>query len=381
MRWLELCVMDTVKQRAIDEGFMRRALRLARKGAGRVSPNPLVGAVIVKNGRIIGEGWHQRCGENHAEINAIQSATEAIDGSTFYVTLEPCSHHGRTPPCADALVACRPARVVVGTSDPNPLVSGRGMEILRKGEIETEIGVLEDACVEINRFFFQYIRTRLPWVTLKFAQTLDGRIATASGDSRWVSSPSSLRFAHRLRAVHDAVLVGGGTVRADNPKLNCRLVKGRDPLRVVLDSRLSLPADREIFSDQGRTIVACIAPAAVKKKDSLKKMGVEVLEIEGDGKNHVSLPRLLRALGEREITSLLVEGGAGVATAFLQENLVDQLLMIVAPKIVGTGTSAIGDLGIEKMADARRFSFRKVTRRGDDLIIDIRPSLQRNPDK
>ncbi len=371
--------MDAVKQRVIDEGFMRRALKLAEKGAGCVSPNPLVGAVIVKNGMVIGEGWHQRCGENHAEINAIQSATEPIEGATFYVTLEPCSHHGRTPPCAVALAAHRPARVVVGTSDPNPLVSGRGMEILRKGGIETEIGVLEDACLEINRFFFKYIRTRLPFVSLKFAQTLDGRIATASGDSRWISSPSSLRFAHRLRAIHDAVLVGAGTVRADNPKLNCRLARGRDPLRIVLDSRLSLPADREIFSDKGRTIVACIAPALAKKKDSLEKMGVEVLEIEGE--NHVSLPKLLRALGKREITSLLVEGGAGIATAFLKENLVDQLLMIIAPKIVGTGTSAIGKLGIDKMADALHFSYRKVSRRGDDLIIDIRPALQRNPDE
>ncbi len=373
--------MESKKPRTENEKFMRRALLLARKGAGSVSPNPLVGAVIVKDGRIIGEGWHQHCGENHAEINAIQSATEPIEGSTFYVTLEPCSHHGRTPPCADALVAHRPARVVVGTSDPNPLVSGRGMEILRKGGIETEIGVLEDACLEINRFFFTYIRTRLPYVALKFAQTLDGRIATASGDSRWISSPASLRFAHRLRAIHDAVLVGAGTVRADNPKLNCRLVKGRDPLRIVLDSRLGLPADREIFSDQGRTIVACIAPAPVKKKESLEKMGVEVIEIEGDGENHVSLPKLLQELGKREITSLLVEGGAGIATAFLKENLVDQLLMIVAPKIVGTGTNAIGELGIDKMADALHFSYRKVSRRGDDLIIDIRPALQRNPDK
>ena len=365
--------MESKKQRTEDETFMRRALRLARKGAGRVSPNPLVGAVIVKEGRIIGEGWHQRCGENHAEINAIQSATESIEGADFYVTLEPCSHYGRTPPCADALVERRPARVIVGTLDPNPLVSGRGMDILRKGGIETDVGVLEKECVEMNRFFFRYIRTRKPWVTLKFAETLDGRIATPSGDSRWISSPLSLRFAHQLRANHDAVLVGAGTVRSDNPKLNCRLVKGRDPLRIVLDARLSLPLDREVFSDQGRTIVVCTAPAPAKKKESLEKMGVEVIEMEGDAENHVVLPKLLRALGEREITSLLVEGGAGIATAFLKENLVDQLLVIIAPKIVGEGISAIRELGVEKMADALHFSYKKVSRCGDDVIIDIRP--------
>jgi diaminohydroxyphosphoribosylaminopyrimidine deaminase/5-amino-6-(5-phosphoribosylamino)uracil reductase len=372
--------MDTRDKRIIDEKFMRRALALAKKGAGAVSPNPLVGAVIVKNGQIIGEGWHQRRGENHAEINAIQSATESIEGSTFYVTLEPCSHYGRTPPCADALVAGHPARVVVGTADPNPLVSGRGMEILRQGGIETEMGILEDECVEINRFFFKYIRTGLPYVTLKFAQTLDGRIATATGDSRWISSPSSLRLAHRLRAIHDAILVGAGTIRADNPKLTCRLVKGRDPLRIVMDSRLTLPIDSEIFSDGGKTLAICTGCAPAKKRTLLRQRGVDVAEIAGTNRNQPALSALLRKLGQREITSLLVEGGAGIATAFLQENLVDQLLIIVAPKIVGSGINSIGNIGIEKMANALSFSYRKISRRGDDLIIDIRTACVRSAD-
>ncbi|MCK9362199.1 MAG: bifunctional diaminohydroxyphosphoribosylaminopyrimidine deaminase/5-amino-6-(5-phosphoribosylamino)uracil reductase RibD [Syntrophales bacterium] len=372
--------MDAQKQLIIDEKFMRRALRLAKKGTGCVSPNPLVGAVIVKDGRIIGEGWHQRCGENHAEINAIQGATEAIAGSTFYVTLEPCSHHGRTPPCAEALVAHHPARVVIGTPDPNPLVSGRGMEILRKNKIEISIGILETECIELNRFFFKHIRTGLPYVTLKFAQTLDGRIATSSGDSCWISSPPSLRYAHQLRAIHDAILVGAGAVRMDNPKLTCRLVKGRDPLRIVLDSRLALPPDREIFSDGGRTLAACTGLASLEKKKLMQQRGVDVLECEGDSRGHVSLSKLLENLGKRGISSVLVEGGAGVATAFLQEDLVDQLLVVVAPKIVGTGINAIGGLGIEKIAEALSFSFHKISRRGDDLIIDIRLNpRQKNP--
>ena len=367
--------MDAKERRLSDEQFMRRALRLARKGEGSVSPNPIVGAVIVKDGRIIGEGWHKRCGENHAEINAIQSATAPIEGATFYVTLEPCSHHGRTPPCAEALVANRPARVVIGTRDPNPLVSGKGIEILRKSGIKTDVGILEKECIEINQVFFKYIRTGLPYVTLKFAQTLDGRIATFSGDSRWISSPESLRFAHHLRAVHDAVIVGAGTVIKDNPKLTCRLVRGRDPIRIVLDSHLSLPLDAEILIDGKKTLIACTDSALKEKKKALKKKGVEILNIKRDSKGRVSLAELLQKLGRRGISSVLVEGGAGVATAFLEENLVDRLLVIVAPKIVGEGINAIGNLGIKKIEDALNLSFWKITRMGDDLIVDIRLSF------
>ncbi len=375
--------MHANKEQSADERFMRRALQLARKGAGSVSPNPLVGAVIVKDGRIIAEGWHRRYGENHAEINAIHSATESIEGATFYVTLEPCSHHGHTPPCADALVAARPARVVIGTTDPNPLVCGRGIEILQRAGIQTDVGILEQDCIEINRFFFKYIRTGLPYVTLKFAQSLDGRIATSAGDSRWISSPKSLRFAHQLRAVHDAVLVGAGTIINDNPKLTCRLVRGRDPIRIVLDSHLRLSLDAQIFTDAKKTIVACTGRAPNEKKRALEKQGVEILSVRQDPQGRVSLPALLRKLGEREISSILVEGGAGVATAFLRENLADRLVVIVAPKIIGQGINAIENLGIEKIEDVRRFSFGKITRSGDDLIFDIRFSKEKpaNPSR
>ncbi len=364
--------MEDKKTRSLDERFMRRALALARKGEGSVSPNPLVGAVIVRDGRIIAEGFHHCCGENHAEIDAIRNATETIAGATFYITLEPCSHHGRTPPCVETLIAHRPGRVVVGAVDPNPLVSGKGIEALRQNGIETEVGVLEEACRESNRVFFKYIRTGLPYVTLKFAQTLDGRIAAASGHSRWISSPPSLRFAHRLRAVHDAILVGAGTVLADNPELTCRLVRGRDPLRIVVDSRLRLSPDATVFSDGKRTVAAATRHAPAERRRLLEKKGIEVLEIGEDPAGRVDLRELLTLLGKREISSLLVEGGAAVATSFLKENLADRLIVILAPKIIGEGINAIGDLGIRRMDNALGFSFQRVTRRGADLILDAR---------
>jgi len=202
-----------------DERYMKMALGLAKRGAPWASPNPLVGSVIVRNDRIIGKGWHRCCGENHAEINAIENATEPVQGSTVYITLEPCSHHGRTPPCVERLLSEKPARVVIGTVDPNPLVSGRGVAALKRHGIETRVGVLEDQCREINEAFFKFIRTRIPFVTLKFAQSLDGKIATSTGHSRWISSEPSRVFAHRLRSLHDAILVGSGTVTKDDPEL------------------------------------------------------------------------------------------------------------------------------------------------------------------
>lgn len=355
-----------------DEYYMRRALRLARKGAGKTSPNPLVGAVIVREGTIIGEGCHRRCGENHAEINAIESATETVAGATFYITLEPCSHHGRTPPCVDAVIACRPGRVVVGTTDPNPLVSGRGIEILRQSGIETRVGVLEEACREINEVFFKYIQTGLPYVTLKFAQTLDGRIATASGDSRWISSNPSRKYAHRLRSLHDAILVGAGTVLKDDPELTCRLVRGKNPLRIVCDSRLRLPLSALVFSDGGKTLLAATRHAPAERRRAFAERGIEVLEIAEDRAGRVDLREILRALGKREISSLLVEGGAAVITAFLKENLADRLLVVLSPKIVGAGVNSVGELGVRQMDDALRFSLRRIIRRGDDLILDAR---------
>ena len=362
-----------------DERFMRRALRLARKGEGRVSPNPLVGAVIVRDGRIIGEGWHQYCGGPHAEINAINSASEPVAGATFYITLEPCSHHGRTPPCVEALIACKPARVVVAVTDPNPRVNGRGMTALRNRGIATTVGVLGEACTRLNEAFFKYIATGLPFVTLKFAQTLDGRIATADGSSRWISSPASLRFAHSLRRSHDAILVGARTVLVDDPELTCRLVRGRNPLRIAVDSRLTLSPEARLFSTTAPTIVATTSRAPATKRALFTARGIELLELSEDGGGRVDLGALLRVLGKREVTSLLVEGGGALITTFLKAGLADRLVAIVAPKILGEGISAVGDLGIRSLDDALHLSGLQVSRRGGDLILDGRISRAPEP--
>ncbi|MHB8907496.1 MAG: bifunctional diaminohydroxyphosphoribosylaminopyrimidine deaminase/5-amino-6-(5-phosphoribosylamino)uracil reductase RibD [Syntrophales bacterium] len=366
--------MDEKNTALTDERFMSRALRLARKGEGCVSPNPLVGAVIVRAGRIIAEGYHRRYGESHAEINAIESATEPVEGATFYVTLEPCTHYGKTPPCVDALIACRPGRVVVGTIDPNPLVSGKGIAALRSRGIETTTGVLQEACRRQNEIFFKFIRTGIPFVTLKFAQTLDGRIATATGHSRWISSPASLRFAHRLRNIHDAILVGAETVRKDDPELTCRLVRGTNPLRIVLDSQLRTSPDARIFTDgaHARTIVATTHRAGAERRKLFEEKGIETILLAADRTGQVDLHDLLNALGKRRVSSLLVEGGSAVITSFLRENLADRLIVILAPRIVGQGLNSVGEMGIRRMDDALRLSFRRITRSGDDLILDAR---------
>jgi len=357
-----------------DESFMKRALRLARKGEGWVSPNPMVGSVIVRNNRIIGEGYHRKFGQAHAEINALESVTESVEGSTIYVTLEPCSHYGKTPPCVDRLIACRPQRVVIGTADPNPLVAGKGIEALQRSGIPVSVGILEEACRQINEAFFKFIQSRTPFVTLKYAQTLDGRIATATGHSRWISSLPSRRFAHRLRHAHDAIMVGIGTILSDDPELTVRLVRGENPLRIVLDSRLRIPLTSRILQDQGTagTLLVTTDQADREKLTRLKDLGKDVLILPADPSGRIGLPSLFHELGTRNIASVLVEGGSGVLTALLAEDLADRLVAIIAPKIAGKGIEAIGNLNITDMKSAIKLIFRRIYRNGDDLIIDAR---------
>jgi diaminohydroxyphosphoribosylaminopyrimidine deaminase/5-amino-6-(5-phosphoribosylamino)uracil reductase len=358
----------------IDEKFMRQALRLARRGLGRTSPNPMVGSVIVKEGQIIGEGYHHYFGGKHAEVNALESLTADASGATIYITLEPCGHYGKTPPCVDVVIASRPARVVIGMLDPDSRVRGRGLEKLERAGIATTVGVLEAECRAINEAYIKQRSTGVPFVTVKFAQTLDGRIATAAGASRWISSTESLRLAHRLRARHDAILVGVGTVLKDNPELTVRLVRGRNPLRVVLDSTLRLPPDARVLQDRetARTLVATTPAADKQKLADLLGMGIEVAMMPADASGLVDLPELLKMLGQRDVTSVLVEGGAAVLTSFLREGLADRVIAIIAPKIMGRGTETVGELNIREIDRVLKLTFERVYRSGEDMVVEGR---------
>jgi diaminohydroxyphosphoribosylaminopyrimidine deaminase/5-amino-6-(5-phosphoribosylamino)uracil reductase len=358
-----------------DELYMKQALRLARRGLGQTSPNPMVGVVIVKNGKVIGQGYHERFGGLHAEINAISDAKGSLNGATLYVTLEPCCHKGKkTPPCLDTLLKYKWKRVVVGTIDPNPKVNGRSIETLRQKGIETKLGVLREECQGLNEVYFKYIQNGVPFVTLKFAQTLDGRIATAIGDSKWISSEPSLKWAHRLRSLHDAVLVGVGTVLEDDPQLTVRLVKGRNPLRVVVDSRLKIPLNSRILKEleSAPTIIAATSQADIEKTLALNVMGVEVVTVGEDSEGMVDLKDLLQKLGKKNISSVLVEGGAMTITSFIRQGIADKLIVIIAPKLMGEGVEAVGDLGILKVSRALKLSFDKVYRKGEDVVIEAR---------
>ena len=357
-----------------NEHYMKMALKLARRGDGWTSPNPMVGAVIVKDGKVIGKGYHRKFGEAHAEINAINDVSGSVEGATFYVTLEPCSHHGKTPPCVDRIIEAKASRVVTGSVDPNPLVSGRGIGILNDHGIETEVGVLEKQCEKLNEKFFKFMRTGIPFVTLKYAQTLDGRIASSAGHSQWISSESSLRFAHRLRGLHDAVLVGIGTVAADDPDLRVRLVGGRNPMRVIADSTLRIPPGARVLDNQdvAKTLIATGPLRGRGRLSMLEERGIETLTIDGDDKGALDLKKLLAELGERQISSILVEGGAGMITSFVREGLFDRIIVITAPKILGRGIEAVGDLGISRMDDSIALEIEQVCRKGEDIVTYLK---------
>ena len=334
----------------------------------------MVGAVIVRDGEIIGEGYHHHYGGSHAEINAIQDAGEEIKGATLYVTLEPCCHYGKTPPCVDTLIKGNIGRVVMGTIDPNPMVKGKTIEILKQRGIETKIGVLGEECYRLNEAYFKYIQTGTPFVTLKLAQTLDGRIATITGNSQWISSESSRKLAHKLRSLHDGILVGIGTILADDPQLTVRLVRGRNPVRIIPDSRLRIPLSSKVLKDQdvSPTIVATTPQASEGKLSRLREMGLEVLMVQEDKEGQVDLKVLLRKLGERGISSLLVEGGAKTITSFLHQGLVEKVVIAIAPKILGKGIETVGELGIQDIGQALKLSFVRTYTSGEDLIVEAR---------
>lgn len=338
-----------------DERYMGEALQLAQRAIGRTSPNPLVGAVIVRDGHIVGRGWHQKAGTAHAEIHALNEAGLLAAGSTIYVTLEPCSHTGRTGPCTEALIRAGIKKVVVAMTDPNPLVAGTGLELLRKAGIEVVEGVMALQAAQLNESYIKWITTGLPFIAVKAAMTLDGKIATHSGHSRWITGPEARLFVHSLRNQYDAILVGIGTVLADDPELTTRLPEGgRNPVRIVLDSEARTPLTAKVVTDgQAQTIIAVTPRAPAARMEALRKAGAEVLVLP-ECARRVSLTALCKLLGSRMITSILVEGGSEIHGAMIDARLGDKLYWFVAPKIVG-GSSApnpVGGQGVSTMEAA-----------------------------
>ena len=349
---------------------MARAIALARQGLGRTSPNPAVGAVVVKNGRVVGEGWTRPAGGPHAEIVALRQAGRGAKGATLYVTLEPCAHHGRTPPCTQAVIAAEVARVVVGVGDPNPRVRGRGLRALAAAGIAVNTGILAEEAGAVSAWFRHYIVRGRPYVLLKLAASIDGRIATARGESRWISGPAARRWVHELRNQVDAVMVGSGTVLADDPALTCRMRGGRDPLRVVVDGRLRISPRARIVRQRSRaaTLIAVTVSAPPARVRALARAGAEVMVVPGR-RGKVLLASLLRELAARGVVSVLIEGGGELAAAALRAQLVDRLLVVTAPMVIGgDGRPMLGSLGLGRLANAPRIVDERTSRLGPDLL-------------
>ena len=357
----------------MDKVYMKRALELAELGRGKVAPNPMVGAVIVKAGKIIGEGYHKKYGDNHAEVNAFENATEDVSGATLYVTLEPCAHYGKTPPCAKRIVKEGIKKVVIGVLDPNPLVAGKGVNILKDAGIEVVVGVLEEECRKINEVFMKYIKTSRPFVLMKYAMSLDGKISTATGKSKWISCEKSRRDVHKLRNNLSAIMVGINTVIKDNPMLNCRIEGGNDPIRIIVDSNLRIPLDSKIVNTSNNisTIVATTHKADKDKIKLLEERNVEVIVAkEKDGR--VDITSLIDKLGEKKIDSILLEGGSEINFSCLQEGIVDKVRIYIAPKILGGNNAkgAVGGRGVSEIIDSFNIENIDISTIGSDIVVE-----------
>jgi len=364
------------------EQHMRLALQLAERAVGRTSPNPLVGAVIVKGGQIVGQGYHKKAGTPHAEIHALREAGENARGGTLYVTLEPCSHYGRTPPCSEAVINAGIREVYVAMEDPNPLVAGRGIRQMINAGIRVHVGLLEQEAKRTNEIFIKYITTGKPFILLKTAMTLDGRIATRTGHSKWVTAEPAREMVHRLRNQYDAILVGVNTVIADNPALTCRLAEGgRDPVRIILDSRARMPAGSRVLTQDsdGPTFVVVTDKASIAGIKSLAAAGAKLVRTAADAQGRVDLHDLVVKLGEMEITGLLVEGGAEVAASFLEAGLVDKMLTFIAPKVIGgkEAPGPVGGAGIDIMDRAVHLKCVNSGCIGEDFFIEGYPVYEK----
>jgi len=363
-----------MSQYSLDEKYMRMALRLAEKARGRTSPNPMVGAVVVKNGRVIASGYHKKAGEPHAEAIALKKAGTKAKGATLYVTLEPCTHtNKRTPPCTPLVMQSGVKRVVVAMIDPNPRVSGGGIKTLRRSGIDVMTGVLEDEAKKLNEAFVKHVTTGMPFVTLKIAQTLDGRIATASGESKWITGAKAREEGHRLRAINDAILVGINTVLKDDPSLTARIPGGRDPIRIIVDSKLRTPSKAKVITQKSsaKTYIATLESMPKDKLVELLDAGVEILLARGS-KGGVDLKNLMRMLGSFGIMSVLIEGGATVNASALKAGLVDKVAMFIAPMLM-TGTNSLCAIGgVSPKTLGRAIKLHQVTTRfvGQDLMLE-----------
>ncbi len=357
-----------------DKDYMQRALILAKKGMGFVNPNPMVGAVIVKDGRMIGEGYHQRYGELHAERNAFANCTEDCTGAVLYVTLEPCCHHGKTPPCTEAIIEHHISRVVIGSSDPNPLVAGKGVQILREHGIEVVEGVMKKECDELNEIFMHYITTKLPFVTMKYAMTTDGKIAAYTGDSKWITSEETRIYAQRDRLRHSAIMAGIGTVLADDPMLTCRLENARNPIRIICDSGLKIPLDSHIVQTAKEipTIIAACRDDSGSAKE-LEKHGCRIIMTKPDN-GHTDLRELTEILGSEKIDSILLEGGAALNWSALKSGIVSKVKTYIAPKIFGgaAAKSPVSGTGVASPDDAFMLKDSTVKQIGNDILIESR---------
>ncbi|KXZ40658.1 diaminohydroxyphosphoribosylaminopyrimidine deaminase [Alkalithermobacter thermoalcaliphilus JW-YL-7 = DSM 7308] len=359
----------------MDYKYMKKALSLAKLGIGYTNPNPLVGAVIVKDGQIIGQGYHKHYGYDHAEIDAIKNSYSDLKGSTMYVNLEPCSHFGKTPPCVYEIVKKGISKVVIGMVDPNPLVSGNGIKILKENNIEVVVGVLEDEAKKLNEIFIKYITTNIPFCILKTAMTLDGKIASKTGDSKWISNDISRKYVHHLRHKVSAIMVGVNTVILDNPYLTTRLNKrSKNPIRIIVDTYCKTPLDSNVLSDESKTIIATTNLALDENIEKLKQKGAEII-ITPAKDDKVDLSFLMKELGKRKIDSILLEGGSTLNYTALNENLVDKVISFVSAKIIG-GTLAktpVGGLGKDYIKDAIELENVTVSMFDNDIMIQAYP--------
>ena len=360
----------------LKEEYMALALELAKKGMGRVHPNPMVGAIIVKDGKILGQGYHQKCGEGHAEVNAFKDAeqrNENVEGAEMYVTLEPCSHFGKTPPCADKIIEKKISKVFIGTLDPNPLVAGRGVKKLEDAGIEVEYGILESECYKLNEVFMKYIVEKVPFVVMKTGMSLDGKIATYSGESKWITGEKSREDVHKLRNELTGIMVGINTVLKDNPELTCRIEGGRNPIRIVVDSNLRIPMDCKIVNTakEVETIVATTDKSNLEKKKNLENKGVKIIVVSSKNEK-VDLKELMIILGNLKIDSILLEGGGTLNFSALEQKIVDKVKIYIAPKIIGGEASKtpIEGTGIKNLKEAFKINNLAVSKIGEDILIE-----------